>query len=158
MEHVEGWSDDRAELAKRLFLNGSTGSEIAAELGGGLTRSAVMGKLARMGVKRPRVEETMVEAKKRTPVPKPPRSPKPARPDAPAQQISSAAAASRPVAIGERGLIRAVETAGKNTCKAPIGDPALDDFQFCGQPCEGPYCSFHGSHFMQIPLRRHRAA
>ncbi|MEJ1937735.1 GcrA family cell cycle regulator, partial [Nostoc sp. NIES-2111] len=121
------WSDDRAELAKQLFLSGRSGSDIAAELGGGLTRSAVMGKLARMGVQRPRKESSQ-RGKKRSSVPKPPRLPKPAPrpPDEPLLVLPSPTGPV-PAPVGERGLIRAVQTTGKGTCRAPIGDPAQDE-------------------------------
>jgi GcrA cell cycle regulator len=160
LEHMKPvWSDDRAELAKQHFLNGRSGSEIAAELGGGLTRSAVMGKLARMGVQRPRKTHAPSGGKKRSSIPKPPRSPKPA-PRQPATPLPVASSPIEPVPapVEERGLIRAIQSTGRGTCRAPIGDPAQDEFQFCGAPCEGPYCSSHASRFVQVPLRRRRAA
>ena len=49
MSHYAGWSEDRINAAKKLFLEGKSASEIAAALGGGLTRCAVIGKPHRMG-------------------------------------------------------------------------------------------------------------
>jgi GcrA cell cycle regulator len=38
-----------------------------------------------------------------------------------------------------------VNSIGNDQCKWPIGDPAADDFHFCGQACTGgkPYCAYH---------------
>ncbi len=46
------WTDERAEAARVLWLEGKSATEIAAILRGGLTRSAVIGKLHRMGLTR----------------------------------------------------------------------------------------------------------
>lgn len=42
------WTDERTELAKRMWAGGSSASEIAAEIGQGITRNAVVGKMHRM--------------------------------------------------------------------------------------------------------------
>jgi GcrA cell cycle regulator len=44
------WPDARVEALKRAWREGLSASQIAARLGGGLTRSAVIGKLHRLGV------------------------------------------------------------------------------------------------------------
>jgi GcrA cell cycle regulator len=44
------WPDVRVEALKRAWREGLSASQIAARLGGGLTRSAVIGKLHRLGV------------------------------------------------------------------------------------------------------------
>ena len=46
------WTDERAEAARVLWLEGKSATEIAAILLGGLTRNAVIGKLHRMGLTR----------------------------------------------------------------------------------------------------------
>ena len=44
------WTDDRVEALSRLWLEGRSASQIAAALGGGLTRNAVIGKVHRLGL------------------------------------------------------------------------------------------------------------
>jgi GcrA cell cycle regulator len=44
------WPDARVEALQRAWREGLSASQIAARLGGGLTRSAVIGKLHRLGV------------------------------------------------------------------------------------------------------------
>lgn len=44
------WTDERVELLKRLWHDGSSYSEIASALGGGISRSAVAGKVLRLGL------------------------------------------------------------------------------------------------------------
>lgn len=43
-----GWSDDRVETLKRLWKEGYSASQIAAELGGGISRNGVIGKVHRL--------------------------------------------------------------------------------------------------------------
>ena len=44
------WTDERVELLRRLWVEGLSASRIAAELAGGVTRNAVIGKVHRMGL------------------------------------------------------------------------------------------------------------
>jgi GcrA cell cycle regulator len=47
----------------------------------------------------------------------------------------------------------------ERTCKWPIGDPATDDFYFCGLPVQQgkPYCDAHvGVAFQPMSARRDR--
>src|ERR1700733_13776414 len=43
------WTDERGELLKKLWADGLSASQIAAELGG-ITRNAVIGKVHRLGL------------------------------------------------------------------------------------------------------------
>src|SRR5690606_38197496 len=43
------WSDERVELLRKLWTEGLSASQIAAELGG-VTRNAVIGKVHRLGL------------------------------------------------------------------------------------------------------------
>src|SRR6059058_6577762 len=48
--HLEmSWTDERVELLKKLWTDGLSASQIAAELGG-ITRNAVIGKVHRLGL------------------------------------------------------------------------------------------------------------
>ncbi len=44
------WTEERVGLLSRLWLEGKSASQIAAALGGGLTRNAVIGKVHRLGL------------------------------------------------------------------------------------------------------------
>jgi hypothetical protein len=44
------WDEPRRELLTRLWLAGETARAIAEELGGGITRNAVIGKAHRLGL------------------------------------------------------------------------------------------------------------
>ena len=43
-----GWTDDRTELLKQMWQDGSSACTIATKLGGGATRSSVLGKAHRL--------------------------------------------------------------------------------------------------------------
>src|SRR5690606_22720736 len=47
-EHLMGWTDERVELLKKLWLEGLSASQIAGILGEGVTRNAVIGKVHRL--------------------------------------------------------------------------------------------------------------
>src|SRR5215469_1788811 len=44
-----GWTDERVEVLKKLWLEGLSASQIAKQLGG-VTRNAVIGKVHRLGL------------------------------------------------------------------------------------------------------------
>src|SRR3954469_12551363 len=44
-----GWTDERVETLKKLWLDGLSASQIAKQLGG-VTRNAVIGKVHRLGL------------------------------------------------------------------------------------------------------------
>jgi len=47
-----GWTDGEVAILEKLWVEGFSASHIAAELGHGLTRSAVIGKANRLGLRR----------------------------------------------------------------------------------------------------------
>ena len=47
---MSAWTQARINLLKRLWPEGRSAETIALELGGGLTRNAVLGKVARLGL------------------------------------------------------------------------------------------------------------
>ena len=69
-----GWTDERVELLKKLWAEGLSASQIAAELGG-VTRNAVIGKVHRLGLagraKSTRSSTPRPRAKPRAPKPTP---------------------------------------------------------------------------------------
>lgn len=47
-----GWTDERRDMAKALWSKGWSASQIAKQIGGGLSRNAVIGLLTRAGMQR----------------------------------------------------------------------------------------------------------
>ena len=144
-----GWTDERVEALKKLWLEGHSASQIAKSLGG-VTRNAVIGKVHRLGLSGRAAPS------------------QPARPVAfktakPVRSVAAPIAAPvmrrcEPVAVGVPLAVPArperveapgsatVLTLGSSMCKWPIGDPSSDAFTFCGgRATQGPYCSTHAA-------------
>ena len=131
-----GWTDERVEVLKRLWLEGLSASQIAKQLGG-VTRNAVIGKVHRLGLSG--------RAAPSQPTRPAFRAPRPARPAAVAHRRveaprHEARPAPRPIIpyVEEPGTAT-VLTLGAHMCKWPIGDPSSAEFSFCGRRagCEG---------------------
>jgi GcrA cell cycle regulator len=139
-----GWTDERVETLKKLWLDGLSASQIAKHLGG-VTRNAVIGKVHRLGL-----SGRAAPSQPTRPVFK---APRPARPvvaaqPAPRRMVEQTAvvavAAPRPPAWIEEPGTATVLTLGAHMCKWPIGDPSTDSFTFCGRrSADGPYCVEH---------------
>ena len=157
------WTDERVEKLKRLWSEGLSASQIAAQLGG-VSRNAVIGKVHRLSLPgRAKAgggtSAATRPAKRHTSAPRAP------------NYASRVATRTVTRAVGatmlkdEVEVDAAVETAyvpasnvvvpisrrlaltelTERTCKWPVGDPLKDDFHFCG--CDAneasPYCNFH---------------
>ncbi len=152
-----GWTDERVEMLKKLWLDGLSASQIAKQLGG-VTRNAVIGKVHRLGLsgraapsqparpvfKAPRPPRPMVASPpvhRRVVIEQPAITPAPTPVPAPIAAPAEICA----VALVEQRGTATVLTLGAHMCKWPIGDPATDDFTFCGRRAsdEGPYCVDH---------------
>lgn len=137
------WTDDRVEELKKLWAEGHSASQIAARMGG-VTRNAVIGKVHRLGL-----SGRAAPAKPKSVVTESPRlaqSEDTAAPRAGLERKPVRSVLRDLPPITDIGLGRAtVSSIGNNQCKWPIGDPASDDFHFCGQPTTGgkPYCAYH---------------
>ena len=141
-----GWTDERVECLKKLWLDGISASQIAKQLGG-VTRNAVIGKVHRLGLSGRATPSQPARPVFKAPRPARPVSAAPTMPRrvaAPAPAPVAASEASLPALIEERGSAT-VLTLGAHMCKWPIGDPSTDDFSFCGKRAgdEGPYCVEH---------------
>lgn len=127
------WTEDRVEELKKLWAEGHSASQIAARMGG-VTRNAVIGKVHRLGL-----SGRAAPAKPKSV------ASKPAPAAAPVRQPARSVLRDLPPAteFGDNRLN--VSSIGNDQCKWPIGDPASEDFHFCGQACTGgkPYCSYH---------------
>jgi GcrA cell cycle regulator len=159
------WTEDRVELLKKLWTDGLSASQIAAKLGMGVTRNAVIGKVHRLNLSGR--APTPRAASPRT-VRKPMREPSapgmmrpPGTPSMPTAGNTALKAYAQPshnprlaplpepkplrlVDLPKDGRITILHLNDK-TCKWPIGDPTHDDFCFCGHgPRDGsPYCEYH---------------
>jgi GcrA cell cycle regulator len=151
-----GWTDERVELLKKLWLDGLSASQIAKQLGG-VTRNAVIGKVHRLGL-----SGRAAPSQPSRPVFKAPRAPRPA-PAPTARRIENHAAAPAPQPVfyaEEEPGSATVLTLGAHMCKWPIGDPATDGFSFCGRrtDIDGPYCAQHARVAYQPQQTRKRSS
>jgi GcrA cell cycle regulator len=138
-----GWTDERVETLKKLWLDGLSASQIAKQLGG-VTRNAVIGKVHRLGL-----SGRAAPSHPSRPAFKTPRPPRPvtlAHPRPRALEPKAAHAAQpRPAPLPDLPGTATVLTLGAHMCRWPIGDPSSQDFSFCGRRAgeEGPYCVDH---------------
>jgi GcrA cell cycle regulator len=135
-----GWTDERVESLKRLWLDGLSASQIAKQLGG-VTRNAVIGKVHRLGL-----SGRAAPSQPTRPVFKAPRPPRPvSAAPAPRRIEAQPAPAPVPTVYVEEPGSATVLTLGAHMCKWPIGDPSSDGFTFCGRRtgADGPYCIEH---------------
>ena len=147
-----GWTDERVEMLKRLWLEGLSASQIAKQLGG-VTRNAVIGKVHRLGL-----SGRATPSQPARPVFKAPRPPRPAHTPAPRRVESQHVSAPPPVFYVEEPGSATVLTLGAHMCKWPIGDPSTDDFTFCGRrSADGPYCTEHARMAYQPQQARKRS-
>ena len=162
------WTDDRVARLSKLWAEGLSASQIAADLGG-VTRNAVIGKVHRLGLSgrvKPAGKSGTSARRKPTGTRKPngtrtssrtnPRNP--GTGDAKTQRhedvllketVSLEAPESRKLT-----LLQLTET----TCKWPTGDPTMPGFSFCGHTSQEdkPYCEFHSKLAFQPASERRR--
>lgn len=157
------WTDERVEQLKKLWQDGLSASQIAARLGAGLTRNAVIGKVHRLNLsgraQQPRSATPRQPRKAREPsLPGQNGHGKPSLPTAGSNALKAQPRAEmqpRPQSLAEPQPLRLVDLPrdgrvtilhlSDKTCKWPIGDPGTEEFCFCGHsPRDGsPYCEYH---------------
>jgi GcrA cell cycle regulator len=161
------WTSERIELLKRCLYAGLSCGQTAREIG--VTRNAVIGKMNRLGLSRPKdvigrqLEQRRAARLARPKTPRTWRSKSPRlnifaqhemlmvtlrRPQPPAEDI--------PIYNG-RGCTLLELSQGK--CRWPISNPGAEDFCFCGHgPRAGsPYCEYHARlAYQPLQDRRHR--
>jgi len=169
-----GWTEQQIETLKKMWGNGYSANDIAKNLGGGVTRNAVIGKAHRLKLSasadsaRPVVEPpskttgvvmtTITKVSKRRASVL--RSLPPVKTSEPAPRSTILRDVSlRPIEMARRSEGIPVTKAGERHCRWPIGDPRSPDFRFCGcEIHEGlPYCSHHARIAYQTVSRRSRA-
>ena len=159
------WTDERVEQLKKLWADGLSASQIAAQLGN-ITRNAVIGKVHRLGL----------SGRAKSPSTSAPRPRKP-------RSASHMLRISRPSMRGNTALAHAYEMElepdpvpydnvipigqrrtllelNEDTCRWPIGDPGSAEFFFCGgnTVTSLPYCAYHSRvAYQPAGSRRHRA-
>ena len=152
-----GWTEDRVGALKKLWLEGQSASQIAKQLGGGVTRNAVIGKVHRLGLSGRAAPSQPARATFR------PARPRPAQPtqapSAPrrieAVQPRTVPAPSVPAPMPDLPGTATVMTLGAHMCKWPIGDPSSNEFSFCGRrSSEGVYCVEHARVAYQPQVKR----
>ena len=156
-----GWTEDRVGALKKLWLEGQSASQIAKQLGGGVTRNAVIGKVHRLGLSGRATPSQPARTATTTFRPARTRTTPPAQPSAP-RRIEAAQPAPRPVvvaqplaAVAELPGTATVMTLGAHMCKWPIGDPSSTEFSFCGRRAsEGVYCVEHARVAYQPQIKR----
>lgn len=143
------WTDERVELLKKLWSDGLSASQIAAELGG-ITRNAVIGKVHRLGLSG-RAKSASAGAPRQRKA----RSPAMLRIGRGAIRGNTALAHAYEIEVeAEPELIdniipigqrRTIMELTESTCRWPVGDPGSADFFFCGgeNANEMPYCAYH---------------
>ncbi|WP_293824592.1 GcrA family cell cycle regulator [uncultured Brevundimonas sp.] len=114
---MSAWTQDRINLLKRLWPEGLSAETIARELGGGLTRNAVLGKVTRLGLSeaRPGDRPRREGAHRETPEPPP-------------------------------GGVATILSVRRTDCRWPYGEPGDAAFSLCGRPSErGAFCAAHAA-------------
>lgn len=139
------WTDDRVDRLKALWLEGRTADWIARDLAHGITRSAVLGKVHRLGLSAGRTPAVTATLKAKPP--KPRGEAGRATPLSGATEIvaRSSTPPIAPVKPQERGL-SSVLTIRHRQCRWPLGDPRAIDFSLCGRPvARGAFCGPHAA-------------
>jgi GcrA cell cycle regulator len=152
-----GWTDERVELLKKLWQDGLSASQIAKQLGG-VTRNAVIGKVHRLGLSGRATPSKPARTVFKAPRPARPVSAAPSAPRRIAEPVMQPAPA--PVRyVDETPGMATVLTLGAHMCKWPIGDPAMDNFTFCGRRSgDGPYCHEHSQVAYQPPTAKKKTS
>jgi GcrA cell cycle regulator len=148
------WTAERVELLKSRYQAGFSCREIAQVIG--VSRNAVIGKISRLNLSRPR--RLSGRRPERKGVPKVRRSrlvtqhqilmALHAKPQPSAEEV--------PIHNGHRCSLLELS---QEKCRWPIGNPCAEDFWFCGnKPVEGlPYCAGHARMAYQLSSRPHAA-
>ncbi len=178
------WTDERVARLSKLWADGLSASQIAADLGG-VTRNAVIGKVHRLGLSgraKPAGKSGGAARRKTTKT----RSTGGGGGSRTGSTYARASSRSAGGSIGNAALkmdmgleaevnFRPVEKPvedvvlpisrkldllqlTESTCKWPTGDPTMPGFSFCGHKSkdEKPYCEFHSKLAYQPPSERRR--
>ena len=165
------WTDERVELLRQLWLDGRSASQISAQLGLGVTRNAVIGKVHRLGLSgrtkssapaAPRVRQ------RAAPLHRPPAAHR-------HSGVSHSVRGNTALALNADHLMEmrsivyedvvvpislrvTIVELKESMCRWPLGDPTSAEFRYCGSQStgSGPYCSPHGKMAYQPAQDRRR--
>ena len=130
---ASAWTQDRIDRLRILWRDGKTADQIARDLGQGISRSAVLGKVHRMGLSQGRV----------------PRAAPPIKVDPPPVRAARAPVQKAP--LPEPGLAT-VLSVRRRQCRWPYGEPGAADFSLCGRPvARGAFCASHAAVAYRTP-------
>src|SRR3954469_6834699 len=131
------WNEERTATLRKLWLEGMSASQVARQLGG-VSRSAVIGKVHRLGIT-VRDIPSRQRATVRTAVRAQPRA-RVIRDSAPVQRP-----ALRLIEIAEMAPTASILGLEIHSCRWPIGDVEAHDFGFCGREktARASYCDDH---------------
>jgi GcrA cell cycle regulator len=169
------WTDERVDRLTKLWADGLSASQIAAELGG-VTRNAVIGKVHRLNLPG-RAKSGGSGGGRSKRVASAPRSggygartgaPRSGPRTSGATALKQDAIADAIAEIDTRPIEDVVVPISRRlplteltekTCKWPVGDPLQEDFYFCGVDCDdaAPYCTFHSKLAFQPASERKRS-
>lgn len=139
------WTEEAVETLKRLWADPDLSAALIAKRLG-VTRNAVLGKIHRLGLSKPRGARPPPA---RVPTPQSARRARAERPARAAGPVSALARSSvGPASSPEPGpgLVPRLEDLPRRGCHWPLGDPRAEDFAFCGRAAErGPYCAAHAA-------------
>ncbi len=132
------------ELLTNLWRDGQSATQISQQMDYLFTRSAILGKVQRMGLSseegvKPHAKygphwanSRRPDGYRRKPLPKSPAIAKPVLTPAEFMATIERSDAACSFAALARGM-----------CRYPYGEPREADFAFCGRPAEGTYCAGH---------------
>ncbi len=162
------WTEERVARLSKLWADGLSASQVAAELGG-VTRNAVIGKVHRLGLSgrvKPAASSTS-RTKRRTQS----SARYKARSGRSTARTSGANALKLDVDAEIRYRPKPIEDVvipiskklelmnlTEDTCKWPTGDPQRPGFSFCGHKSKEttPYCEYHSKLAFQPASERRR--
>jgi GcrA cell cycle regulator len=172
------WTKERIELLTKLWTEGLSASQIAAELGEGVSRNAVLGKAHRLGLAQgERKVASSPRSRKPTRPPDPPPvveltppdQPVPAEPPPQNNPVLAPMTPNQPSAEAaelrrrDEAVVPRLEGVTimelrEGVCRWPLGDPTSPDFRYCGaRAVEGlPYCAHHAQLAYQPATERKR--
>lgn len=149
--HEQGWTEPRVARLKKLWLDGLSATQIAADLKGGVTRNACIAKIHRLGLSgragpggAPADMAQTARIQRRAQA-----NPKPVRVASNAArtyaQPEPVALPPEPVVKAEPQMLTLLELPAHG-CKWPIGGPTpVQRFCGCRRSGETPYCAEHAA-------------
>jgi GcrA cell cycle regulator len=134
------WNDERIDALTKMWREGLSASQVARQLGGGVSRSAVIGKVHRLGITptRPNALGGRPSTRLRASAGGVVRAATPRA--APTPRLT-------PRLVFEVAPTATIQSLTAHACRWPIGDPDKDGFGFCGRliTSAGSYCTGHAS-------------